>query len=86
MKIWSLTFVLLVLVFATKRFAKKRFSTESCHISKYEKVGSTGVLSGEHMVHVVVAGLDKVPISMQCYSASRSPALRQGGLEDTGFF
>ena len=43
-----------------------------------EKVGSTGVLSREHMVHVVVVGLDKATIWMHYYLApSRSQASEQ---------
>ena len=35
-----------------------------------EKVGSTGVLSGEHAVHVGVAGLDKATILVHFYFAA----------------
>ena len=43
-----------------------------------ETIGSTGVLSGEHMMHGLVSGLDKVSISMHCYvAASHSRAMLQ---------
>ena len=43
-----------------------------------EKIGCIGVLSGEHTALVVVAGLDKVTISMHCYLAmARSPDILQ---------
>ena len=60
-----------------KMFRKNHFSVEMYHIFQ-KKVGSTCVLRGEHMVDVVVSGVDKATISMHCYlAASRSPAIPQ---------
>ena len=46
----------------------------------HEKVGNIGVLSGEHVVHVVLADLDKATIWMHCYWAvslvPTGPAIR----------
>ena len=43
-----------------------------------EKVGSIGILSGENMVYVVVAGLNKASVSMHFYlSVSHSPHFSQ---------
>ena len=68
----------LVVAFAAKSFRKKAFFDRV--VSHFqEKVGSTGVLNGEHTVHVGVAGLDKATISMHCYfAASRSLVMFQG--------
>ena len=60
-----------------QKFTKKAFMAwVVSHLQ--EKVSSTFVLSGEHMVHGLVAGLDKATISMHCYvAASCSPAMPQ---------
>ena len=61
-----------------QKFSKKTFL--DWFVSYFqEKVGSTGMFSGEHAVHVGGGGgLDKATISMQCYfAASRSLAMIQ---------
>ena len=63
----------LVVAFTTKKLSQKAFSDRAV---SYFQVGTTIVLSGEHMVFVVLAGLDT--ISMRCYlAASRSLVMSQ---------
>ena len=58
-----------MVVFAARSFRKKAgFDRVVSHFQ--EKVSSTGVLNGEHAVHVGVAGLDKGTMLMHCYFAA----------------
>ena len=50
------------MAFAGKSYRKKLFDSIVSHFQ--EKVGSTGVSSGERAVHVGVAALDKAIISI----------------------
>ena len=53
-------------------FSKYFLDRVASHLQ--EKVSSTDGLSDDHMVHGLVAGLDKTTITMNCYVAmSRSP-------------
>ena len=75
MTIWSCIFWGSCASIFREKLCKMHFALGSFHSFK-KKIGCIGVLSGEHTVHVVVAGLDKVTISMLCYLAmSRSPAI-----------
>ena len=71
------TFWRLVVVVATKHSPKQvLFDRVVSHFQ--EKVSSTGVLNGEHMMCEVVVGLDKATILMHCYLAvSLTPAMPQ---------
>ena len=65
-----------MLVLSRKVLQKAFFNRVISH--SHEKCGGTYVLSGEHMGHVVMAGLDKATLSMYCYLlASRSPDMPQ---------
>ena len=66
-------FWLFVLVFVVKNAAKSILK-ESYHIFKSNS--EARVLSGEHMVQVMVTGHDKVTISMHCdFATSCLPAV-----------
>ena len=74
MKIWSRIFYVLWWYSSQKVLQKSIFNRVVLQFQ--EKVGSTGVLSGEHMVHVVVAGVDKATISMLIGHASEQMFLK----------
>ena len=57
-------------------FFAKRYVNAFCNrvISQFQvNVGIIGVLSGEHTVYVVVAGLDKANIPVHYYLAMSTP-------------
>ena len=69
-------FLRVAVEFATKILQKALSDRVVSHLE--EKLGSTVVLSGEHMVHGLVAGFDKDTISIHCYvAASRLPTMPQ---------
>ena len=57
------------MVFVAKGLLKSMFVIQVYHIFKKKSIAHIYVRNGEHVVHVVVAGVDKATIPMHCYLA-----------------